>query len=201
MNARSVGREDTPAEYEIRVKGHLDSRWAAWFEGLSVTNEHDGTAVIRTRTVDQAALHGLLQKLRDLALPLLAITQTGTTQTSRPASNARIFIPKKDHTMKTTTQTRQLIVAEWTPAEDRDGRRHPVHRDVRQLDPGAFPDFSRPERSALHHGPGCRLDRHLWLLPRSRQRGFRGGHRRRAVSCGQTAERGHCAGLRHRPDV
>ncbi|MDP9904434.1 DUF4386 domain-containing protein [Arthrobacter bambusae] len=118
MNARSVGREDTPAEYEIRVKGHLDSRWDAWFEGLSVTNEHDGTAVIRTRTVDQAALHGLLQKLRDLALPLLAITQTGTTQTSRPASNARIFIPKKDHTMKTTTQT---------PTTDR-GRMDPLRK-------------------------------------------------------------------------
>ncbi|WP_284981709.1 DUF4386 domain-containing protein [Arthrobacter sp. efr-133-TYG-118] len=104
MNARSVGRDDTPVEYEVRVKGHLDSRWAAWFEGLSLTNEHDGTTVIRTRNVDQAALHGLLQKLQDLALPLLAITQIGTTD-SQPASNTRIFTPKKDHTMKTTTQT------------------------------------------------------------------------------------------------
>ncbi|WP_442542498.1 hypothetical protein ACSBOX_11140 [Arthrobacter sp. KN11-1C] len=83
MNVRSVGREDTPVEYEVRVKGHLDSRWAAWFEGLSLINEHDGTTVIRTRTVDQAALHGMLQKLRDLGLPLLAITQTGTTQPAR----------------------------------------------------------------------------------------------------------------------
>ncbi|WP_284754892.1 DUF4386 domain-containing protein [Arthrobacter sp. efr-133-R2A-120] len=112
MNARSVDRDDTPVEYEVRVKGHLDSRWAAWFEGLSLTNEHDGTTVIRTRTVDQAALHGLLQKLRDLALPLLAITQTGTTKpgqpasnTNQPASNTPTFIPKEDQTMKTATQT------------------------------------------------------------------------------------------------
>ena len=90
MNARSIGRDDTPVEYEVRVKGHLDSRWAAWFEGLSLTNEHDGTTVIRIRNVDQAALHGLLQKLRDLALPLLAITRTETKQPSQPASNTRI---------------------------------------------------------------------------------------------------------------
>ena len=105
MNARSLSRDDTPAEYEVRVKGHLDSRWAAWFEGLSLTNEHDGTTVIRIRNVDQAALYGLLQKLQDLALPLLAINQAGATQPSQPASNTRIFTPKKDHTMKTTTQT------------------------------------------------------------------------------------------------
>ncbi|MDQ0240282.1 MULTISPECIES: DUF4386 domain-containing protein [Arthrobacter] len=105
MNARSVGREDTSVEYEVRVKGHLDSRWAAWFEGLSLINERDGTTVIRTRNVDQAALHGLLQKLRDLALPLLAVNQAGTTQPSQPASTSRIFDSKKDHTMKTITQT------------------------------------------------------------------------------------------------
>ncbi|GAA5198147.1 hypothetical protein GCM10023346_34640 [Arthrobacter gyeryongensis] len=111
MNARSEGR-DAPVEYEVRVEGHLDSRWAAWFEGLSLTNERDGTTVIRTRNADQAALHGLLQKLRDLALPLLAVNPAGATQPSRPASNTelpapntRIFIPKKDHTMKTTTPT------------------------------------------------------------------------------------------------
>ncbi|GAA3315011.1 hypothetical protein [Arthrobacter ramosus] len=90
MNARSIGRDDTPVEYEVRVKGHLDSRWAAWFEGLSLTNEHDGTTAIRIRNVDQAALHGLLQKLHDLAIPLLAVNQAGATQPSQPASNTRI---------------------------------------------------------------------------------------------------------------
>ncbi len=59
-------------QYEIRVKGHLGSRWAAWFDGLNVTNEDDGTTVIRGPVVDQAALHGLLLKLRDVGIPLVS---------------------------------------------------------------------------------------------------------------------------------
>jgi hypothetical protein len=62
-------------QYEIRVQGHLGPRWAAWFDGLSLTTEDDGSTVIRGRVVDQAALHGLLQKLRDLGVPLLSLAQ------------------------------------------------------------------------------------------------------------------------------
>ena len=62
-------------QYEIRVQGHLGPRWAAWFDGLSLTTEGDGSTVIRGRVVDQAALHGLLQKLRDLGVPLLSLAQ------------------------------------------------------------------------------------------------------------------------------
>jgi hypothetical protein len=62
-------------QYEIQVKGHLGPRWTAWFDGLSVTNEDGGIAVIRGAVVDQAALHGVLQKLRDIGLPLLSVTQ------------------------------------------------------------------------------------------------------------------------------
>jgi hypothetical protein len=62
-------------QYEIRVQGHLGPRWAAWFDGLSLTTEADGTTVMRGQVVDQAALHGLLQKLRDLGVPLLSLTQ------------------------------------------------------------------------------------------------------------------------------
>ena len=62
-------------QYDIRVKGHLDARWAAWFGGLTLTNDIDGTTVIHGPVVDQAALHGLLQKLRDLGLPLVSVTQ------------------------------------------------------------------------------------------------------------------------------
>ena len=61
--------------YEIRLKGHLEARWAAWFDGLSLTLESDGTTVIRGSAIDQAALHGLLGKVRDLGLPLIAVTQ------------------------------------------------------------------------------------------------------------------------------
>jgi hypothetical protein len=64
-----------PGRYEIRVAGHLDPRWAAWFDGLSLTNHADGTTILRGAVVDQAALHGLLQRVRDTGLPLLSVTQ------------------------------------------------------------------------------------------------------------------------------
>ena len=60
--------------YEIRVAGHLASRWSAWFDGLAVATGEDGTTVLRGPVVDQAALHGLLQKLRDVGVPLISLT-------------------------------------------------------------------------------------------------------------------------------
>jgi len=69
------GKENMSDTYEIRLKGHLDARWSAWFEGLSLTHERDGATVIRGSVIDQAALHGLLNKVRDLGLPLIAVTQ------------------------------------------------------------------------------------------------------------------------------
>lgn len=60
--------------YEIRVKGHLASRWAAWFDDLTLTHENDGTTTISGPVADQAALHGLLQKLRDVGIPLISVT-------------------------------------------------------------------------------------------------------------------------------
>jgi hypothetical protein len=67
--------KDSPPQYVIRVRGHLAPRWAAWFEGLSLRNESDGTTTIHGPVVDQAALHGVLQKLRDVGVPLLSVTQ------------------------------------------------------------------------------------------------------------------------------
>ena len=64
-----------PGQYEIRLKGHLAARWAAWFDGLSLRHESDGTTTIHGPIVDQAALHGVLQKVRDLGLPLVSVTQ------------------------------------------------------------------------------------------------------------------------------
>lgn len=63
--------------YEIRVKGHLDTRWAAWFEGMRLTHAADGTTTLSGIVADQAALHGLLQKLRDIGVPLISITDGG----------------------------------------------------------------------------------------------------------------------------
>ena len=64
--------------YEITVSGRLSPRWSAWFEGLDVTASDDGTTVISGPLADQSALHGLLQKLRDLGLPLLSLTKLPT---------------------------------------------------------------------------------------------------------------------------
>jgi hypothetical protein len=75
MSEMPTGPRRNPGRYEIRLKGHLDSRWAAWFDGLSLTNESDGTTLLCGPVVDQAALHGLLQKVRDIGLPLVSVTQ------------------------------------------------------------------------------------------------------------------------------
>jgi hypothetical protein len=64
--------------YEIRLTGHLDARWAAWFEGLTVCHGGDGTTLISGPVADQAALHGLLQRVRDLGLPLVSVTRDET---------------------------------------------------------------------------------------------------------------------------
>jgi hypothetical protein len=71
-----TGKWNEAGMYEIRLKGHLDARWAAWFDGLTLTRDHDGTTVIRGQVVDQAALHGLLHKVRDIGLPLVSVART-----------------------------------------------------------------------------------------------------------------------------
>ena len=75
MSDTSTGNHNGAGWYEIRLKGHLDSRWAAWFDGLSLTNDSDGTTVISGPVLDQAALHGLLQRVRDVGIPLVSVAQ------------------------------------------------------------------------------------------------------------------------------
>ena len=89
MSEISTGPHHNPGRYEIRLRGHLDSRWAAWFDGLSLTNESDGTTIISGPVVDQAALHGLLQKVRDLGLPLVSVTQVEPDQSNAPIIGLR----------------------------------------------------------------------------------------------------------------
>jgi hypothetical protein len=64
--------------YEIRVQGRLDQRWSEWFEGLTISYDADENTVLRGPLVDEAALHGVLIKVRDLALPLLAVSREKT---------------------------------------------------------------------------------------------------------------------------
>lgn len=71
------GPEDNHPEggwYEIRLTGHLESRWAAWFDGMTLSHERDGSTVLNGPVADQAALHGLLQKVRDIGLPLVSVS-------------------------------------------------------------------------------------------------------------------------------
>jgi hypothetical protein len=62
-----------PTIYQIRIKGHLDSQWTDWFEGLTITPEENGETLLTGPVIDQAALHGLLKKVRDLGLPLVSV--------------------------------------------------------------------------------------------------------------------------------
>jgi hypothetical protein len=83
--------DDDDGKYEIRVRGHLEFRWASWFDGMTLTKESDGTTSIHGPVVDQAALHGLLHRLRDTGLPLISVTQLDAdqprTSTTTPRKN------------------------------------------------------------------------------------------------------------------
>ena len=69
-----------PEFYEIRIRGHLADRWAGWFEGLTITLEDSGDTLLSGPVVDQAALHGLLRKVRDLGMPLLSVIRVESNQ-------------------------------------------------------------------------------------------------------------------------
>ena len=89
MSDTSTGNHNGAGWYEIRLKGHLDSRWAAWFHGLSLTHDSDGTTVISGPVLDQAALHGLLQKVRDVGIPLVSVAQIDPDEPDVPTITPR----------------------------------------------------------------------------------------------------------------
>jgi hypothetical protein len=83
--AGSTEDHDEPGLTEIRVKGHLDDRWADWFDGLTITRKENGDTVLSGPVVDQAALHGLLRKVRDLGMPLVSVIHVEPKQADGPA--------------------------------------------------------------------------------------------------------------------
>jgi len=75
---------DQPWRCEIRIQGHLDERWADWFEGLTITQEDNGETRLTGPVVDQAALHGLLKKVRDLGMSLISVNRIEPGQADEP---------------------------------------------------------------------------------------------------------------------
>jgi hypothetical protein len=64
---------DAPRIYQIRLEGHLDRQWTEWFDGLTITLEENGDTILTGPVIDQAALHGVLKKIRDLGLTLISV--------------------------------------------------------------------------------------------------------------------------------
>ena len=75
---------DQPVIYEIRIKGHLGHQWTDWFGGLTITLEDNGDTLLTGPVVDQAALHGLLKKVRDLGMPLVSVGPVESGQADTP---------------------------------------------------------------------------------------------------------------------
>jgi hypothetical protein len=73
--------------YQIRIRGHLGSDWSDWFEGLTITLEENGDTLLTGPVADQAALHGLLRRVRDLGIPLLSVQSIETDQTDAQGDN------------------------------------------------------------------------------------------------------------------
>ena len=111
MTERCTSRDVRPeaARYEVRLAGHLDARWAAWFDGMTVGHERDGTTLISGPIPDQAALHGLLQRVRDLGLTVVSVIRDEAdppTRSETPQARAADAMSETDvDGLSTSTST------------------------------------------------------------------------------------------------
>jgi hypothetical protein len=105
--------ETPPTIYEIRVAGHLSPQWADWFEGLTIMLEEDGNTLLTGPVADQAALHGLLKKVRDLGMPLISVIQVQFHETHQHHSKKGVI---KMNSIKKTSEkmdTKVLLSTLW----------------------------------------------------------------------------------------
>lgn len=105
----------TALHYEIRIRGHLDDRWADWFDGLTITLEEDGNTLLSGRAMDQAALHGLLKKVRDSGMSLVSVNrvqfhETHPYRTYKEKKMNISAIPTKKIDTKTLLSTLWVVV-------------------------------------------------------------------------------------------
>lgn len=91
-NSEPTKNPSQTVNYQIRIKGHLDSQWSDWFEGLTITLEDNGDTLLIGPVIDQAALHGLLKKVRDLGMPLISVCPVKTSQKDAANTNPPISI-------------------------------------------------------------------------------------------------------------
>ena len=84
-NHNRKNNSNTPIVHEIKIKGHLDSQWTDWFEGLTISLDENGDTLLTGPVIDQAALHGLLKKVRNLGMPLVSVNRVQVNE-SHPSS-------------------------------------------------------------------------------------------------------------------
>jgi hypothetical protein len=85
--SQTATRQQTPCGYRLRVEGRLDQRWSAWFDDLTLTREGDGTTSLSGSVTDQAELHGLLRKIRDLSITLISVEVVDPPNTANPVKS------------------------------------------------------------------------------------------------------------------
>lgn len=102
------GRHPGPGRVEILVRGHLEARWSDWLDGLTLTRQPDGTTLIEGPVVDQAALFGVIDRLRDMALPLISVVHRDRPAGHQDALGHSPAAPTTPPTKPTTTRPRSL---------------------------------------------------------------------------------------------
>jgi hypothetical protein len=108
-----------PPVYQIRIRGHLGRHWADWFDGLVITLEGNGETLLTGQVVDQAALYGLLRRVRDVGLPLVSVTQVKSAHAAAPDVAQRSTPGSAERDAAYITSSGLVTTADWTASNPR----------------------------------------------------------------------------------